>query len=66
MSDLSAAMLGNRSINPRAVKYILDTVIEELQKDEKRTFIYVEIAFFSRWWNQQSDATKSIVSFFLS
>ena len=58
----NVAILGNRSINSRTVKYILDNVIEELQKDEKRTFIYVEIAFFSRWWHQQSDATKTIVS----
>ena len=45
-----------------AVKYILDTVIEELQKNENRTFIYVEMAFFTRWWRQQSEATKDIVS----
>lgn len=51
----------NRSISEYTVKYILDTVIEQLQKDEKRTFIYVEIAFFMRWWRQQSDDTKNIV-----
>ena len=51
----------NRSIDPAGVKYILDTVVQELQRDTRRTFIYVEIAFFARWWNEQSDATKEVV-----
>ena len=51
----------NRSIDPAGVKYILDTVVQELQKDPRRTFIYVEIAYFARWWNEQSNATKAIV-----
>ena len=50
-----------RFIDPAGVKYILDTVVQELQKDARRTFIYVEIAFFARWWNEQSNATKDIV-----
>ena len=52
---------GNKSIQDAAVQYILDTVMTELQKDPNRTFIYVEIAFFSRWWNQQSEAMKQTV-----
>ena len=55
-------MTGNNSIAHAAVQYILDTVIEQLQVDKNRTFIYVEMAFFTRWWKQQSDATKDIVS----
>ncbi len=51
----------NKSIQQAAVQYILDTVVEELQLDSKRTFIYVEMAFFTRWWNQQNDATKQVV-----
>ena len=58
----SNCLLANNSIQHAAVQYILDTVIEQLQKDKDRTFIYVEIAFFARWWNQQSDDTKNIVS----
>ena len=50
-----------RSIDPAGVKYIIDTVVQELQRDARRTFIYVEIAFFARWWNEQSNATKDIV-----
>lgn len=44
-----------------AVQYILDTVVQELQLDESRTFIYVEMAFFARWWREQNQATKDIV-----
>ena len=51
----------NLSIDPAGVKYILDTVVQELQRDVRRTFIYVEIAFFARWWNEQDDTTKDIV-----
>ena len=50
-----------RSIDPAGVKYIIDTVVQELQRDARRTFIYVEIAFFARWWNEQSNATKDVV-----
>ena len=55
-------LTGNNSIQHAAVQYILDTVIEQLQVDKNRTFIYVEMAFFTRWWKQQSDETKNIVS----
>lgn len=54
-------MAANSSIQHAAVQYILDTVIEQLLVDKDRTFIYVEMAFFTRWWNQQSDTTKEIV-----
>ena len=54
-------MAANSSIQHAAVQYILDTVIEQLLVDKDRTFIYVEMAFFARWWNQQSDKTKETV-----
>ncbi len=53
--------VANKSIQQAAVQYILDTVVEELQLDPNRTFIYVEMAFFTRWWNQQNEATKQVV-----
>ena len=59
---LHCTMLANNSIQHAAVQYILDTVIEQLLLDKDRTFIYVEMAFFIRWWNQQTDATKNTVS----
>lgn len=51
----------NRKIDKAAVQYILDGVITELQRDPARRFVYVEIAFFSRWWAQQDQRTKQIV-----
>ena len=52
------SVLAENSIADHGVQYILDTVIEELQKDESRLFIYVEIAFFSRWWGEQDDIIR--------
>uniref|UniRef100_A0A672MN70 Lysosomal alpha-mannosidase n=1 Tax=Sinocyclocheilus grahami TaxID=75366 RepID=A0A672MN70_SINGR len=52
MSDLKHA----------GVQYILDSVIDQLQKDPARRFIYVETAFFYRWWRQQSQSTQKIVA----
>lgn len=44
------------------MQYIIDSVVSELDKDPKRRFIYVEMAFFERWWREQSDATKEKVT----
>merc|ERR1719464_434165 len=35
------------------VKLILDTSVEELLKNPDRRFSYVEIKFFSMWWDEQ-------------
>ena len=43
------------------MQYIIDTVIGELVKDPNKTFIYVEIAFFKRWWEEQDDQMKEVV-----
>ena len=51
----------NNSIQNAGVQYILDTVIRELSKDDEKTFIYVEMAFFTRWWNEQDDKTQQLV-----
>jgi len=50
--------LARNNIQQAGVQYILDTVIDELQKDDTRRFIYVEVAFFSRWWREQDDFTR--------
>jgi lysosomal alpha-mannosidase len=44
-----------------SVQYVLDTVVQELAKDARRRFVYVEIAYFWRWWNEQDDTTKQLV-----
>nr|XP_020767608.1 lysosomal alpha-mannosidase [Odocoileus virginianus texanus] len=49
------------NIQPAGVQYILDSVISSLLADPTRRFIYVEIAFFSRWWHQQTNETQKVV-----
>lgn len=51
----------NNSVYHAGVKYILDTVIYELQQHPNRKFSYVEQAFFQRWWNEHDDNMRSIV-----
>ncbi|XP_065891997.1 lysosomal alpha-mannosidase-like [Dysidea avara] len=51
----------NNTIQDAGVQYILDTVVKELTKNTERTFIYVEMAFFTRWWKEQNNDTKSLV-----
>ncbi|KAI7795198.1 lysosomal alpha-mannosidase [Triplophysa rosa] len=54
---------GDRNnIQHAGVQYILDSVVDQLQKDPARRFIYVEIAFFYRWWKQQDQNTRRIVT----
>jgi lysosomal alpha-mannosidase len=48
-------------IQHAGVQYILDSVIDALVKNPNRKFIYVEMAFFTRWWNIQSDDIKNQV-----
>jgi len=51
----------NNSIQIAAVQYVLDSVVTALQQDPNRKFIYVEQAFFQRWWREQSPAQQRIV-----
>uniref|UniRef100_A0A7N8YAM6 Alpha-mannosidase n=1 Tax=Mastacembelus armatus TaxID=205130 RepID=A0A7N8YAM6_9TELE len=53
---------GDRNdIQHAGVQYILDSVVDQLIKNPDRRFIYVETAFFYRWWKQQSSATQQTV-----
>ncbi len=38
-----------------------DNVVEVLAKDPTKRFVYVEMAYFWRWWNQQDDTVKQLV-----
>ncbi|GMJ04370.1 hypothetical protein like AT3G26720 [Hibiscus trionum] len=49
---------GNNTIRGACVQNVLDSVISALLEDHNRKFIYVEMAFFQRWWRQQSNAKK--------
>ena len=53
------------SARPEIVKhgvpYIIDSVVDALVDNPDRRFIYVEMAFFWRWWNQQSEDRRNVV-----
>eukprot|EP01121_Diplochlamys_sp_Union-15-3_P011954 TRINITY_DN3519_c0_g1_i4.p1 TRINITY_DN3519_c0_g1~~TRINITY_DN3519_c0_g1_i4.p1 ORF type:complete len:964 (+),score=220.79 TRINITY_DN3519_c0_g1_i4:163-2892(+) len=54
--------MGSREdIQQAGVQYILDTTIDALIRDPTKKFIYVEIAFFSRWWEEQTPETQAAV-----
>ncbi|KAL6111177.1 man2b1 [Pungitius sinensis] len=53
---------GDRNdIQHAGVQYILDSVVDQLLKNPDRRFIYVETAFFYRWWKQQSSDMQQTV-----
>ncbi|GJQ83733.1 hypothetical protein Trydic_g20609 [Trypoxylus dichotomus] len=45
-------------IQNAGVRYILDSVMDSLRVNQERRFIYVETAFFWKWWMQQDDSTR--------
>ncbi|KAK5583774.1 hypothetical protein RB653_005374 [Dictyostelium firmibasis] len=49
------------SIAFAGVQYTLDTAITCLLANPDRKFIYVEVAFFQRWWNEQTSNMQNIV-----
>ncbi|XP_077291379.1 lysosomal alpha-mannosidase-like isoform X2 [Arctopsyche grandis] len=50
---------GSRNnINKAGVQYILDSVVDELIKDPVRRFVYVESAYFDKWWSDQNDQRR--------
>ncbi|CAF1271793.1 unnamed protein product, partial [Rotaria magnacalcarata] len=57
---MSTLNLDRNDIQHACVQYILDSVIQALVQNPERRFIYVEIAFFWRWWNEHSDDTRRL------
>ncbi|KAL9241822.1 hypothetical protein vseg_015886 [Gypsophila vaccaria] len=51
----------NNSIQGACVQNILDSLIPALLADKNRKFIYVEQAFFLRWWREQSEDMQDTV-----
>lgn len=46
---------GSRTSTQRAnVELIIDSVVQELLRDPNKRFIYVESAFFFKWWHEQT------------
>lgn len=56
----------HREIQDAAVQHVITSVVQALKRNPQRKFIYVEQAFFQRWWRQQNDdirnLTKSLVT----
>lgn len=53
---------GSKTLIQKAgVQYILDSVVQELLKDPKKRFIYVESAFFFKWWKEQDKVLQEKV-----
>lgn len=52
---------GKGDIQKAGVQYILDSVVEALLRDPEKRFIYVESAFFAKWWREQDDKLKEQV-----
>ena len=59
--DLILLNAARNDIHHQGVQYILDSVIESLLENINRRFIYVEMAFFWRWWLQQSEDMHNTV-----
>jgi len=51
----------NKQIDSSVVQYILHSVINELEKNPDRKFMYVEQAFFQRYWNQQNEERRDLI-----
>ncbi|XP_066449799.1 lysosomal alpha-mannosidase [Eleutherodactylus coqui] len=53
---------GRNDIQHAGVQYILDSVVAQLLADPRRRFIYVESAFFWRWWQEQEESVQRDVT----
>ncbi|KAK4583933.1 hypothetical protein RGQ29_021880 [Quercus rubra] len=51
----------NNSIQGACVENVLDSVVESLLRDPNRKFVFAEMAFFTRWWVEQSEETQETV-----
>ncbi|KAK7282128.1 hypothetical protein RIF29_10693 [Crotalaria pallida] len=51
----------NNSIQGACVQNVLDSLVPALLADKNRKFIYVEQAFFQRWWREQSEDVQKTV-----
>lgn len=54
-------LVDRNDIQHAGVQYILDSVVDQLLKNPDRRFIYVETAFFYRWWKQQTSSMRQTV-----
>ena len=53
--SLTCACAGsNNTVQYAAVQYVISSAVAELLKDPERRFTYVEMAFFARWYYEQT------------
>ncbi|KAJ4728880.1 Alpha-mannosidase [Melia azedarach] len=50
----------NNNIQAACVQNVLDSLIPVLLADKNRKFVYVEQAFFQRWWREQSPEVQNV------
>ena len=58
--------IARNDVRHAGIQYILDSMVIALDENADRRFIYVEIAFFWRWWNQQADDIRNKVKQFVN
>ncbi|KAL5706468.1 alpha-mannosidase [Ranunculus cassubicifolius] len=51
----------NNSIQGASVRNVLDSLVDSLLRDPNRKFVFVEQAFFQRWWAEQNVGTQQLV-----
>ncbi|KAJ9676509.1 hypothetical protein PVL29_021837 [Vitis rotundifolia] len=56
----------NNSIQGACVENVLDSLVPALLSNPDRKFIFVEQAFFQRWWRDQSEIIQGLVRKFIS
>lgn len=54
-------LIGNSHLQKAGVQYILDSVVASLLDDPLKKFIYVESAFFFKWWVEQTEEKQQQV-----
>jgi hypothetical protein len=59
-------LIARNDVRHAGIQYILDSVVLALDENPDRRFIYVEIAFFWRWWNQQTDDIRNKLKQFVN
>lgn len=51
----------NNSIQGACVENVLDSLVDALLRDPNRKFVFVEQAFFQRWWSEKNDKIQEVV-----
>jgi lysosomal alpha-mannosidase len=58
--------LARNDLHRAGIQHILDSVMLALEENPDRRFIYVEIAYFWRWWNEQTEEIRDKVTGFVN